>query len=103
MPSKPFRYVRLASIGGKPARTIDKAERDKFYSSAEWLALRASHLAEHPLCVHCDGQGRLRLATVVHHKIERLSDSSLALDPDNLESVCNPCHTAYHKRRKGKA
>ena len=39
------------------------------------------------------------LADTVHHKLERLERPDLALDWDNLESSCGPCHSAHHQSR----
>ena len=77
-----------------------KAERDKFYGSKPWRAVRASHLAEFPLCAECEKAGKLTPADTVHHKVERLIAPDLALDTDNLESSCSPCHTRRHKMQK---
>lgn len=68
-----------------PGRIDDR----KFYNSAAWRALRAVHLAEHPMCSEPDCN---RPATHVHHRVDRKADPSRALDPANLESQCQPCH-----------
>jgi len=84
-----------------PFRTEDKSERDQFYGSSAWTRLRKIFLACHPLCEECARAGRGDVeATIVHHKIERLNDPSLALDWENLESSCSPCHTRRHKSQR---
>ena len=40
--------------------------QERGYDDA-WLRLRAHHLAEHPLCVDCEGSGRVAIAVEVHH------------------------------------
>lgn len=62
------------------------------YSTARWLALRAAQLARKPLCERCSTDLRPVPATVVNHKKPHKGDRKLFFDPDNLESVCAPCH-----------
>lgn len=81
--------ARRAYESSRP-RQADK----NFYSSARWVKLRAAFLAEHPLCADCQRQGRLTPAVHVHHVKERKTYPDLALDWDNLESACVPCHNA---------
>jgi 5-methylcytosine-specific restriction protein A len=85
-----------------PTRAPAEKERTKFYSSARWMRLRKAFLAEHPLCVRCETEGRLVPATIVHHIRERLERPDLALDPANLLSMCDKCHSSLHKS-KGQA
>jgi len=93
-------YARPAGAP-MPFRTEDKSERDKFYGSSAWKRLRGTFLACNPLCEECARAGRGDVeATIVHHKIERLNDPSLALDWENLESSCSPCHTRRHKSER---
>lgn len=79
---------------------------DPFYGSARWKALRAMHLAEHPLCDECEAQGDTVTATVVDHKLERQDRPDLELDPGNLRSLCSRHHSiktrAEAKRRAGR-
>jgi 5-methylcytosine-specific restriction protein A len=85
-PARPL-YERM------PSRREDKA----FYKSPAWRKLRAMQLAAHPLCADCVAGGRLRAASEVHHKIGRKLRPDLALDLDNLMSLCKSCHS----KRKG--
>jgi 5-methylcytosine-specific restriction protein A len=96
--------IRYASVQRKtvtvgPAKESAR-ERAKWYRRAAWLKLRAAQLAEHPLCAMCLAEGQTMLATVVHHVKERLTHPELALDQDNLESLCSPHHTAEHTKRR---
>ena len=77
-----------------------KRERDCFYGSARWRKLRALYLTKHPLCAKCQAQGDTKLASVVHHKQERLDFPALAYSWDNLEGLCASCHTGDHKRKR---
>jgi 5-methylcytosine-specific restriction enzyme A len=68
----------------------------------DWRQLRRLHLAEHPYCRHCAeaGRGEVR-ATVVDH-IETVRDHpERRLDPENLQSLCVPCHNAKTSRGEG--
>ena len=77
----------------------DARERMTFYSSRRWAEHRRAYLARHPLCARCQAAGRIRAATIVHHRVERLDDPKLAWDWSNFEALCSPCHTAHHKRK----
>ena len=63
-----------------------------FIRSARWQRLRAQHLKAHPLCEHCQAKGRTTLATEVHHIVKCHDDPWLQHDPNNLVSLCQPCH-----------
>ena len=84
----------------RPKLIEAKRERDSFYSSATWMRLRATFLYENPVCEICLEAERLTPATIVHHKQERLARPDRALDRDNLQAVCGPCHTRHHKTIK---
>ena len=76
------------------ARREDKA----FYASTTWRELRRLFLLDHPLCADCDREGRLVRAEHVHHKAERKERPDLALDWENLEALCAPCHNQKRRR-----
>lgn len=56
---------------------------------AAWRKLRASVLADSPLCEHCNKRGLLVLATDVDH----IDDDPSNNDRDNLASLCHSCHS----------
>jgi 5-methylcytosine-specific restriction protein A len=95
MPSLP----RRARPAIESIRHADKTERDAFYSGARWRALRLRKLMRDPLCEMCHRLGRVTLAEVVHHVIDRLKAPHLAYTWSNLESACNACHTRHHKTK----
>ena len=76
-------------------RQYDKMvrERDGFYRSAEWLALRALVLSRSPLCAACGRENRVTVATEVHHVLDRRNHPELALAIENLEPLCKACHS----------
>ncbi len=58
---------------------------------ANWRRLRASFLAQHPLCVACEAIGRTVVATDVDHIVPRRAGGS---DRDeNLQPLCHACHS----------
>lgn len=73
----------------------------KFYSSTAWKKCRKTYLYEHPYCERCLKKGLIVPAEHVHHKVyidtpEKLNDPMLSLNPDNLEALCEPCHSKEH-------
>ncbi|SEQ23310.1 HNH endonuclease [Virgibacillus subterraneus] len=84
------------------------AQRMKFYKSKPWRMLRQSILERDNFeCQECKRQGRV--FTKYHkpgkHKvfdvdhIKELEDHpELAMDPDNLETLCIRCHNHKHDR-----
>ncbi len=93
---------------------MTERERKNFYSSAAWIDKRINILRrDHFECQECRKRIEkakqegvelpvydrwIRPATLVHH-IKHLEDfPELALDDDNLESVCMECHNRLHGR-----
>jgi 5-methylcytosine-specific restriction protein A len=75
-----------------------RQEDKNFYCSSAWLRLRASFLASFPLCRPCKAKGVTKAAEHVHHVRPRKTHPDLALDWDNLESICQACHNALKVR-----
>lgn len=54
---------------------------------------------DHYLCQTCLRKGKLSIANTVHH-IKPLEDyPELALDEENLESICPSCHNKEHPEK----
>jgi 5-methylcytosine-specific restriction endonuclease McrA len=73
-----------------------------FYDSSEWRDVRAYVLMRDAyLCRHCGAP-----ATEVHHIIHlspaNIYDPAIALNPDNLVSLCKECHFAQHRGEHGR-
>jgi len=67
---------------------------EAFYSTSQWRRrLRPLQLTKQPLCSHCLDRGEIVLASEVHHKVAHNGDFWLQRDPDNLLSLCKPCHS----------
>lgn len=71
-----------------------------FYKSAAWLKCRAFVLIrDNYLCQPCLRNKRLTPANTVHHIVSLEEAPELALDPDNLESICPSCHNKEHPEK----
>lgn len=69
-----------------------KSGNSKLYSH-KWRRYRKMFLAEHPLCVHCQEQGRITPATVVDHIKAHKGDHELFWTMTNHQSLCARCHS----------
>lgn len=58
-----------------------------------WRKARASYLAKHPLCVHCQQAGKVTVATDLDHIIPHRGDMVLFWDSNNWQPLCKPCHS----------
>ena len=86
----------------------NKAKVAKIYNSSNWKKLRNAYLMQNPLCAECLEKGIVTPAVEVHHVIPILSGNDememleLALNPNNLKSLCFDCHHEVHnKKRRG--
>lgn len=77
---------------------MKKTPYDRWYKTAAWQRQRASQLARHPLCDLCQQRGLVVAATVANHRIPHRGNWELFADPDNLQSVCRPCHDGAIRR-----
>ena len=92
-----------STAAGKPRKAPTKAARQeawRFYSSARWKGVRAVKLARDPVCEHCAARDETTAAVDVHHVEPRATRQDLALDLDNLVSLCKQCHTIEELRRR---
>ena len=83
-----------------------KKETLPFYATAAWHRVRAAAInRDGGMCQACmrkfrDGIiQRPRRAEMVHHKIPVKERPELALDLDNLVSLCNRCHAEEHPEK----
>jgi 5-methylcytosine-specific restriction endonuclease McrA len=73
-----------------------------FYKSDAWkLAREIKFMQTNGRCERCDGIGQ-----EVHHKIrlnvDNINDTSVTINPENLELLCKDCHNKEHKRFNAK-
>ena len=75
---------------------------DKFYNSRPWRKLRLKALErDHNECQLCKKNpevNKIVLANTVHHIKEVKDRPDLAMDLDNLVSLCRNCHEEIHER-----
>lgn len=90
-----------------------KEAKRKFYDSREWKQLREEvKRRDNYECQECKRNGLVKIDTneysekarrkkiqlVVHHKQELEEHPELALEIDNLETLCVECHNREHGR-----
>jgi len=66
----------------------------RWYYQKSWLVMRIRQLKRIPYCESCEEKGRYSIATEVDHIIPHRGDSALFFDSDNLQSLCESCHSA---------
>lgn len=105
MPSAPPVHKPKRGLFKKHGKDLER-RRDQRRGSAwargydwTWQKLRAWKLRQDPLCAHCLAIGRIVPAEEVDH-IERFEgkDDPRRLDPENLQSLCKPCHSRKTRR-----
>lgn len=90
------RYGRVSSVTPAPIpqyRRVKRVKREGFYQSDEWRAVRYSALARSRGC--CELCGREPADGVrlhVDHIKPRSKYPDLALDPENLQVLCDDCN-----------
>lgn len=75
----------------KEVQTGRKHSNTKFYQSMPWRRLRAVKIGEQPFCEECFKKDIVIGAKVVDH-IVPINKGGAALDMNNLQSLCSPCH-----------
>lgn len=72
-----------------------------------WEQYAAAYKREHPLCVHCQANGRIAATQCVDHKTPVSGpDDPLFWEPTNHQALCHSCHsikTASEDRGFGNA
>lgn len=72
----------------------------RFYRSPEWRAKRREILQrDNHECQVCKREGKFSPANTVHHIEPLLERPDLALEDDNLESLCAACHNREHPEK----
>ncbi|MEH6477101.1 MAG: HNH endonuclease signature motif containing protein [Sneathiella sp.] len=70
-------------------------QHSKIYGCVKWQKLRDEQLRVEPLCRYCTQMNRTTAADTVDHIEPHRGDETLAFDPDNLQSLCKPCHDVH--------
>ena len=72
----------------------------RFYKTREWGQKRLEILErDNYECQRCKAEGRFSPAVVVHHVQHLDRHPELALEDDNLLSLCEPCHNREHPEK----
>ena len=98
----PFLYINLMPsfrlhLGDCMAKEFSKT----FYKSKTWQRVRKYvWQRDNGLCQDCLKKGLITPGKEVHHIVEltedNISDASIALDANNLITLCKSCHEARH-------
>lgn len=83
--------------------TTSKETRALFYNSTEWKNKRKEILQrDHYECQWCKEEGRVTLADESLLEVDHIKEleyhPELALDNDNLRTLCKDCHNKRHER-----
>lgn len=83
--------------------TTSKETRALFYNSSEWKLKRLDILKrDNYECQWCKAEGRVTVADAssleVDHIKELEENPNLALEDDNLRTLCKDCHNKRHGR-----
>lgn len=80
-------------------------ELQRFYGSKAWHDLRTVLIIQrHGICARCGKDFSADTSQLIAHHKEHLTDETLkdpavAVNPDNVEIVCQKCHAHYHAYR----
>ena len=82
--------------------------RKTFYASWPWVKCRRAYIeSKGGLCERCLAKGLIVPGAEVHHKIrltpENVNNPAISLNWDNLELLCEKCHTEEHTAASKKA
>ena len=117
-PARPFRYPGCPHLANDKSgyceqhRQQAQASRRSYDQlrgtasergyDARWQRYRLAYLAEHPLCVVCEKEGRVTAATVVDH-ITSVSgpDDPLFWPPSNHQPLCEHHHNVKTASENG--
>lgn len=89
------RGARYCEEHEKAHRQVQDERRGTAYSRGydrTWRKAREMYLAEHPLCVMCEAEGRVNAASVVDHIVSISDAPHLRLDTNNFRSLCKRHH-----------
>lgn len=93
---------------GPACMSKDTGFAHQFYVSWAWRRCRNAYMAAgHMLCERCLRKGLIRQGDEVHHKIhltpDNVKDPTVALNWDNLETLCKECHDQEHDKKRWRA
>lgn len=80
------------------AHARPNADVIRWYNTRVWRKLRAATLLRSPLCVHCEAEHRVTVATDVDHIDPHRGDWAKFTDLGNLQALCRSCHSRKTKK-----
>lgn len=86
---------RVQTMQAGSWRTSDQTSTQRGYGY-KWQQARAQFLKANPLCIRCQAEGRVEVATVVDHRIPHRGNQALFWDRGNWDALC----TTHHSRDK---
>lgn len=98
MPVSPQKHSPMARRS--PVHNARKNSTQRGYGS-RWQKARKAYLAQHPLCVHCEAEGRVTPATDLDHIVPHKGDMRLFWQTSNWQPLCKPHHSAKTAREDG--
>lgn len=96
---------RLATLGNRMQTIQPGSWRTSGQTSAQrgygykWQKAREGFLRSHPLCVMCEAEGRVTVATVVDHIVPHRGDQKLFWDKSNWQSLCKRHHDSDAQKK----
>lgn len=96
--SVPQRLNRIDPSAWQGGKTVRDSECS--YTSSKWRKLRAVFLKQHPLCAYCLEDDKTTAATIVDHCIPHRGDADLFWDEENLQPLCQQCHSSTKQREE---
>ena len=94
---------RIATLNVSRVRIEGSAKpenRDSLYGR-KWKKLSKLFLMANPLCLRCKRDGRVTMATIVHHVIPHRGDETLFWDRSNWQAMAKACHDRKTAREDG--
>ena len=94
-----IRRVPTMAAGSWRTEGMTSTQRGYGY---KWQKAREQHLREHPLCVMCQAEGQVTVATVVDHIEPHRGDMSLFWQRSNWQSLCSTHHSKDKQREESR-
>lgn len=92
---------RVPTMQAGSWRTSGQTSAQRGYGY-KWQKAREAFLREQPLCVMCQAEGRVAVATVVDHIVPHRGDQSLFWQRSNWQSLCSTHHSRDKQREEAR-
>jgi 5-methylcytosine-specific restriction protein A len=102
MPSRPKTHKPMRRLTERHQVANPSDDWRKWYTHARWSRLRRGFLARNGLCVYCEREGRIKVATIVDHVIPHRGDRALFWDESNWQPLCKRHHDSTKAIEEGK-